>query len=221
MNKYRNSPLGISELEMQIILLHKCFWLESLCQILAWRQNMEELHFQSSKIQIEEQFGCVWIYHAISSSHMQTNTAAVPWASQQHGFVDGTQPVAMISSHSLLANLFNGLSLESCAWPQMLSPAMCEKLWSAAGGSQPEHWWETCSVWPLLPSIWEPVFQKAKSAHFLEISQHWNVSNWATKRTANFVGFVGLAFFSSWEILTEERGITKAGSYSAHMSSVF
>lgn len=86
---------------MQIIILHKCLWLQSLCQISAWRQNMEELHFQSSEIQTEEQFGCVWIYHTISSSHMQTNTAAVPWASQQHGFVDGTQLIAMISSHSL------------------------------------------------------------------------------------------------------------------------
>lgn len=123
MNKFRNPPLGISELEVQIIVLHKCLRLQILCQISAWRQNMEELHFQSSEIQIEEQFGCVWIYHTISSSQMQTNTAAVPWASQQHGFVDDTQPVAMISSHLLLANLFNGLSLENCAWPQMCFPA--------------------------------------------------------------------------------------------------
>lgn len=156
---------------------------------------MEELHCQTSKIQNEEQFDCVWIYHTINSSHMQTNTAAVPWASRQHGFVDDTQLVAVISSCSLFANLFNGLSLENCAWPQMCFAARCAKLWCAAGGSQPEHWWETCSVWPLLPSIWETVFQKAKSIHFLETTQHWNVSNWATKRTANFVGFVSPVFF--------------------------
>lgn len=159
MKKYRNSPFGISELEMQIIFLHECLWLQSLCQISAWRQNTEGLHFQSSKTQIEEQFGCVWIYHTINSSHMQTNTAAVPWASRQHGFVDDTQLIAMISSFSLLASLFNGLSLENCAWPQICFATRCAKLWSAAGGSQPEHWWETCSVRPLLPSIWEPVFQ--------------------------------------------------------------
>lgn len=70
------------------------------------------LQIQSSHIQIEEQFGYVWIYHTINSSHMQTNTAAVPQASRQHGFVDDTQLVAMISSCSLLAGLFNVLPLE-------------------------------------------------------------------------------------------------------------
>lgn len=166
MNKYRNLPLGISELEIHIIILHECLWLQSLCQISSWRRNMEELHFQSSKIQIKEQFGCVWIYHTINSSHMQTNAAAVPWASRQHEFVDDTQIVAVISSCSLLANLFNGLSLENCAWPQMCFAARCAKLWSAAGGAQPEHWWETCSLWLLLPAFGNQFFRKQKAFAF-------------------------------------------------------
>lgn len=53
------------------------------------------LQIQSSQIGTEEQFGYMWIRHAINSSHVQTNVVV----SQQHGIVDDTQLVAVILSH--------------------------------------------------------------------------------------------------------------------------
>lgn len=62
-------------------------------------------------------------------------------------------------------------------------------------------------------------FSESKKNHFLETSQHWNASNWATKRTANFVGFVSPVFFPVGRHWLRKRELKKPGSYWAHMSN--
>ena len=137
---------------------------------------------------------------------MQTNTAAVPQASRQHGFVDGTQLVAMISSCSLLANLFNGLSLENCmpGHQRALQLGMqCSEVLQMDINLSTEGK-------PVLFGLCCPAFGKQffrKHQAFIL----WKPANAEMSQIGQpreqliLLGFISHVFFSSWEILIEER----------------
>lgn len=177
------------------------------------------LQIQSSKIQIEEQFGYVWIYHTINSSHMQTNTAAVPWASRQHGFVDDTQLVAMISSCSLLANFFNGLSVENCmpGHQQALQPGVqysevLQMGLKLSTDGKPALSGLCCPVfgYQFLRKHQASIFWKPASSEMSQIGQ--------PREQLILLGFVSCGFFFKLGDDDWGEAVIKAGFYWAHMS---